>query len=113
MKRSPFILARWILVAALAAALSGVTAVAVAGETRFGVLYDADGVTETYAYCASCHSERIVAQQGLSRRHWAELLDDMVEEQGMVELAEPVRTRILDYLAEHYGEDRPNFAAPE
>ena len=97
----------------MVAGLLGVTALTFAEEPRFGVLYDADGVAETYAHCASCHSELIIAQQGLSRRHWDELIDWMVEEQGMVETPEPARTRILDYLAEHYGEDRPNFPALE
>jgi cytochrome c len=78
-------------------------------EPEFGVLYVADGVEPTYYACTPCHSEMIVAQQGLSRVHWEELLEWMVEEQGMNEIEEPDRTAILDYLAEHYSEDRPNF----
>lgn len=78
-------------------------------EPEFGVLYVADGVEPTYYACTPCHSEMIVAQQGLSRVHWEELLEWMVEEQGMNEIEEPDRTAILDYLAEHYNEDRPNF----
>lgn len=80
-----------------------------AEEGEYGVLVEAPGVEETYAYCAACHSERIVAQQGLSRAHWDELLVWMVEEQGMYEIDEPDRSLILDYLSENYNEDRPNF----
>lgn len=76
---------------------------------EFGVLFHAPGVEETYAYCAACHSERIVAQQGLTRDGWVELIDWMIEDQGMVEIDEPDLTYVLDYLSEHYGEDRPNF----
>jgi cytochrome c len=79
-------------------------------ESRdFGVLVDAPGVEKTYAYCTPCHSEMIVAQQGKSRAHWADLLEWMTEEQGMAEIAEPDRSAVLDYLAANYGEDRPNF----
>ncbi|MEM1343677.1 MAG: aldehyde dehydrogenase [Pseudomonadota bacterium] len=76
---------------------------------EFGVLKIAAGVETTYYTCAGCHSERIVAQQGLTWDGWDELLDWMIEEQGMGELDPRDRTEILDYLAEHYNEDRPNF----
>lgn len=74
-----------------------------------GVLVNKPGADTTYAYCAGCHSERIVAQQGLTRDGWIELLDWMVEEQGMGEIEDPDYTEIINYLSEHYGEDRPNF----
>ncbi|MET4805054.1 cytochrome c family protein [Limibacillus sp. MBR-115] len=75
----------------------------------FGVLVPGAGAEETYYNCTACHSERIVAQQGLSRDNWAELLDWMVEEQGMSELDQQTKAVILDYLSKNYGEDRPNF----
>lgn len=78
-------------------------------ENEYGVLLAAPGVEETFAYCSGCHSERIVAQQGLTRDGWIEILEWMVEEQGMGEIEEPDLTLILDYLATHYNEDRPNF----
>ena len=78
-------------------------------EPEYGQLFVARGVEETFIYCTPCHSEMIVAQQGKTRDHWDELFDWMVEEQGMSEISEPERTIILDYLAEHYNEDRPNF----
>ncbi len=80
-----------------------------AEEAEFGILHVAEGVEETYYACTACHSEMIVAQQGLTRAHWNEMLEWMVEEQGMSEIDEPDRTVILDYLATHYNEDRPNF----
>ncbi len=79
---------------------------------EFGVLFQAAGVEETFYTCTACHSERIVAQQGLTRAHWDELLVWMVDEQEMDEIEEPDRSVILDYLAAHYGEDRPNFPKP-
>lgn len=81
-------------------------------EAEFGLLLDAPGVEATYYNCIACHSEMIIAQQGLSRAHWDELLVWMVEEQGMMEIEEPERSEILDYLAAHYNEDRPNFPRP-
>ncbi|MEM8794883.1 MAG: aldehyde dehydrogenase [Pseudomonadota bacterium] len=77
--------------------------------SEYGILKVANGVDETFYACTPCHSERIVAQQGLTREGWDELLVWMVEEQGMVEIEEPDRTTILDYLEAHYNEDRPNF----
>ncbi|MEM1048349.1 MAG: hypothetical protein AAGL24_19520 [Pseudomonadota bacterium] len=80
-----------------------------AEDAEFGVLFVAPGVEETFYACAGCHSERLVAQQGLTRAGWEETLEWMVEEQGMPEIEDPDRTVILDYLAAHYGEDRPNY----
>ena len=74
-----------------------------------GVLVDEEGADVTHAHCAVCHSERLVAQQGLTRADWSELLEEMVEEHGMTPIEEPVLGRILTYLGAHYGPDRPNF----
>ena len=74
-----------------------------------GILVAAAGAEETHAYCTVCHSERIVAQQGLTRSDWEELLEQMVEEHGMNPIGEPDLGRVLDYLAANYGPDRPNF----
>lgn len=79
---------------------------------EFGVLFDAPGVEATYYACTACHSEMIVAQQGLTREKWDELFEWMVEEQGMSEIEEPDRTEILDYLEAHYNKGRPNFPRP-
>lgn len=74
-----------------------------------GVLVPGEGAVETHVYCTACHSERIVAQQGLTRADWEELLEQMVEENGMTPIEEPDLGRVLAYLATHYGPDRPNF----
>ena len=79
---------------------------------EFGVLKLAPDVETTFYACTACHSERIIAQQGLNRDHWDEVLEWLVEEQGMSEIDEPERSKILDYLAAHYNEDRPNFPVP-
>ncbi|MEQ9037622.1 MAG: cytochrome c family protein [Silicimonas sp.] len=75
----------------------------------FGLLVDAEGVETTYYACTPCHSEMIVAQQGNTREGWDKLIDWMIEEQGMAEPTQEERDTILDYLAEHYNTDRPNF----
>ena len=76
---------------------------------NFGVLVAGDGAAETYAYCIVCHSERLVAQQGLPRQGWEEVIELMVEEHGMAPLAGPTLDRVLGYLSTHYGPDRPNY----
>ena len=74
-----------------------------------GELVAGEGARETHAYCTACHSERIVAQQGLTRADWEEVLEQMVEEHEMTPIEEPHLARVLGYLATHYGPDRPNF----
>lgn len=78
-------------------------------DAPFGVLVAGTGAEETYNYCIACHSEMIVAQQGLTRPQWEEMLEWMVEEQGMSEIEEPEYSLIMDYLSNNYGPDRPNF----
>lgn len=93
-------------------AAAGCTLAAVPGtadEAEFGQLVAEEGAEETFYACTACHSEMIIAQQGKTRAGWADLLDWMVEEQGMAELDPAERDVILDYLAAHYNTDRPNF----
>lgn len=85
------------------------TKVAPDTDAEFGVLFAATGAEETYAYCTACHSERIVAQQGLIKNDWVELLEWMADEQDMDEIEEPDYSMIIDYLSVNYGVDRPNF----
>ena len=79
------------------------------GEADFGLLVAADGAEATHAYCTVCHSERIVAQQGLTREDWLETLEYMVDEHGMAPIDGPDFELVVDYLSTHYGPDRPNF----
>jgi len=79
------------------------------GKRDFGRLVDAPGVEKTQAYCTPCHSEMIIVQQGKTRKRWDDALTWMTEEQGMVDIQDPDRATILDYLEANYNEDRPNF----
>ncbi|MFC5586959.1 c-type cytochrome [Nitratireductor kimnyeongensis] len=81
-------------------------------EGDFGRLKVAPGVDTIFYACTACHSEMIIAQQGLTREGWDEMLDWMIDEQGMDDIPEPDRNDILDYLSTHYNEDRPNFPNP-
>ena len=74
-----------------------------------GILVAGDGAAETYAHCIACHSERLVAQQGLTRQGWEEVIELMMEEHGMAPIGSPNLERVLGYLSTHYGPDRPNF----
>ena len=78
-------------------------------DSEFGVLTVADGVETTFYTCSGCHSERIIAQQGMTRDNWDELLDWMIEDQGMGEPDDEDRNEILNYLAAYYNEDRANY----
>lgn len=64
------------------------------------------------AWCSACHSLNMVLQQGMSRRRWDETLTWMVEKQGMPVLPDDTRETVLDYLAEHFGEDHRPANAP-
>ena len=79
-------------------------------ESELGLLVSGPGAEETYNNCTACHSERIVAQQGLTKSGWEELLEWMVEEQGMAEIEEPDYSLIINYLAENYNTDRAEFS---
>ncbi len=68
-----------------------------------------EGRELTYASCSGCHSMMLVQQQGLSREAWKDTLDWMVAEQGMPEPPPALREQILDYLAQVFSPERPNF----
>lgn len=98
-----------ILLASPALADTHVPPSALGEPPEFGLLKNAPGVETVFYTCVACHSERIIAQQGLTRDEWSELIDWMVEEQGMTMPDEVEMTEILDYLEAHYNVDRPNF----
>lgn len=101
-----------IVAAGFASCLAATSAMADArSDSEYGLMVEAPGVEETYYGCTACHSEMIVVQQGKTRQHWDDLLVWMVEEQGMTPFEDAERDVILDYLAAHYNEDRPNFPA--
>ena len=109
------VLAVTILVAGISVAASegqGGGATALAGQSQLagpGILIAGDGAAETYAYCIACHSERLVAQQGLTREGWEEVIVLMMEEHGMAPIESPSLEQVLGYLSTHYGPDRPNY----
>lgn len=67
------------------------------------------GRQETYEQCISCHSLKIVAQQGMNAEDWESTLAWMIEEQGMEPLEPDTQQLIISYLAKHFGRDRPNY----
>ncbi len=67
----------------------------------------APGQETVETLCIACHSIAIVAQQRLSRRVWDEVMEWMVEEQGMPALEDEELAAVLDYLALTYGPDVP------
>lgn len=69
-----------------------------------GILTPGENMELVAAICSACHSLHMVAQQGLSRSRWDKMLDWMIEEQGMEELAGDDREAVLDYLTKYYGQ---------
>ncbi len=98
-----------LLCTAVVMALGTLPVTASEEESEYGLLVDKPGAEETFIYCTACHSERIVAQQGLSRADWKALFVWMEDEQEMEPIEEPDNSIIIDYLSEHYNTDRPNF----
>ncbi|MBO6824631.1 MAG: hypothetical protein JJ879_00405 [Sneathiella sp.] len=98
-----------LLCTAVVMALGTLPVAASEEESEYGLLVDKPGAEETFIYCTACHSERIVAQQGLSRTDWKALFVWMEDEQEMEPIEEPDYSIIIDYLSEHYNTDRPNF----
>lgn len=84
----------------------------VAAQEEFGDLPPGKGQEEVFYNCTACHSTKIITQQGMTRKRWEDALVWMVEEQGMPELDEETLNVILDYLAEQFGPDRPNYEVP-
>jgi len=78
-------------------------------DADFALLAAGSGKQETYDNCAGCHSIKLVAQQGMNKAEWLETIEWMVDEQGMDPLDGSLNELIVDYLATHYGRDRPNF----
>jgi len=53
--------------------------------------------------CNACHSLAIVKQQGQTHEGWDELIDWMIDEQGMAELSAQDRKTVVNYLGDHFG----------
>ena len=94
------------ILAAIAVAV-GATAFALKAPAQtddeyFG-LPEGKGREEITAYCAACHSLRLVSQQRLPRYRWEELLVLMNEKHGMPKLPPEDEKIVTDYLAEKLG----------
>jgi hypothetical protein len=59
---------------------------------------------DAFYFCTACHSFRIVAAQGMSRKRWDESLTWMVERHNMPDVQGEDRQKILDYLASAFPE---------
>lgn len=64
------------------------------------------------ANCTECHSALLITQNAGSRGVWQIRIATMQETHGMDELEAEVEDRILDYLAEHYGQRQASRRAP-
>ena len=63
-----------------------------------------NGYEDVFYTCASCHSLRLVMQQSKSEQGWSDLVDWMVEHQGMAQPVDDERARIVNYLALHFSQ---------
>ena len=64
------------------------------------------------ANCTECHSALLITQNSGSRGVWQIRIATMRETHGMDALDIETETRILDYLAEHYGPRQASRRAP-
>lgn len=63
---------------------------------------DAPGREDTFYTCTACHNFKLVAQQGMNRRQWEEILVLMNEKHGMPLLEGKDRETVLSYLETAY-----------
>jgi hypothetical protein len=61
---------------------------------------------DTFYVCIACHSFQIVAQPGLSRQRWDEVLTWMTERHKMPDVEGEDRDKMLDYLTSAFPERR-------
>lgn len=100
-------------VAAAAALIVGAAAMGSRADDGYFGLPEAAGREEVVAHCGACHSVMLVAQQALTRADWADVMAEMVEDQGMDPPGAEDGALILDYLAEHVGRDDRRRRLPE
>ena len=96
----------WLAAVAAAVCLSGTDPGAVSADDDYGGLPPGEGRDEVFGLCGACHSMKLVAQQGLSRSTWGEVLVLMVEDHEMAELEPEDERLVLNYLEKFYGPDR-------
>ncbi len=91
------------LMSATAALIIAFSSSAAIADEDFGGLPEGEGRETVFYACQGCHSLMTVTNQRFSRRVWDEILDWMVEDQGMAELPDEDHEIVLDYLATHLG----------
>lgn len=64
------------------------------------------------ANCTECHSALLITQNSGSRGVWQIRIATMRNTHGMEELDAEVEERILNYLAEHYGQRQASRRPP-
>jgi hypothetical protein len=68
------------------------------------VLPAGPGRSETFGYCTSCHGTALIRRSAFSRQRWDDLMTWMTDYHQMNPLEGELRTTIVDYLAQHFGE---------
>jgi len=94
---------------AAASLLLSLPATAQDEDDPFALLPAGPGQEETFYACASCHSIKLVVQQGMDAEGWDETIEWMIDEQEMEPLPNEERELIVAYLAKFFGTDRPNY----
>jgi len=61
------------------------------------------GVGLVKANCISCHSEKIIIQNRMTRKNWDQTITWMQEKQNLWPLDPKVRKEILDYLTRNFS----------
>lgn len=97
-----------------AAGLTGFAAAALAQQKTFTPRDEspeefaaAPGREETFYTCTACHNFKLVAQQGMNRRQWEDILTTMNERHGMPRLDDKERQTVLNYLETAYPPRAP------
>ena len=75
----------------------------------------APGREDTFYACTACHNFKLVAQQGMNRRQWEDILVMMTEKHGMPALEGKDRETVLSYLETAYprrAEERGGWQNP-
>ena len=65
------------------------------------------GRDDTFYACTACHNFKLVAQQGMNRRQWEDVLQLMVDRHGMPKLDDKDRETVLGYLTAAYPPRAP------
>ena len=94
---------RWPGLAAAALVLGWAAGAASDGADEYFGLPEHAGRKEVMAFCGTCHSLKLVAQEGLTRAQWAELLVSMYQDYEMEPLEDENARLVLDYLGRHVG----------